>query len=185
MARTEVRGGQILDASVSLTADVTGTLPVANGGTGAASQTLNYVLLGNGTGALQNVAPGASGNVLTSNGTTWASALPNAVRVNTTASSATPAINTDTTDQFNITALAANITSMTSSLTGTPVDGQKLLIRITGTAARTITWGTSFASSGTATLLATTATTKTHMIGLIYDSVVAKFVCVAVDSVGY
>jgi hypothetical protein len=37
MARTEVRGGQILDASVSLTADVTGVLPIANGGTNANS----------------------------------------------------------------------------------------------------------------------------------------------------
>lgn len=73
MARTEVRGGQILDASVSLTADVTGILPVANGGTGAATQNANNVLLGNGTGALQNVAPSTNNNVLTSNGTTWAS----------------------------------------------------------------------------------------------------------------
>lgn len=56
-----------------LTTGVTGTLPVANGGTGAASLTANNVLLGNGTSAVQVVAPGASGNVLTSNGTTWAS----------------------------------------------------------------------------------------------------------------
>lgn len=107
-------------------------------------------------------------------------------RVNTTASSATPAINTDTTDQFTITALAAAITSMTSSLTGTPVDGQKLMIRIkdNGTA-RAITWGASFVSSGVATLLATTVANKTHMIGLIYDSAAAKWVCVAVDATGY
>lgn len=76
MARTEVRGGQITDASVSLTVDVTGTLPVANGGTGAATQSLNNVLLGNGTGAFQNIAPSTSGNVLTSNGTTWSSTAP-------------------------------------------------------------------------------------------------------------
>jgi hypothetical protein len=56
-----------------LTTGVTGTLPVANGGTGAATLTANNVLLGNGTSALQVVAPGTSGNVLTSNGTTWAS----------------------------------------------------------------------------------------------------------------
>lgn len=37
MARTEVRGGQILDGSVSLTADVTGILPVANGGNGVST----------------------------------------------------------------------------------------------------------------------------------------------------
>lgn len=59
---------------VNLATNVTGTLPVANGGTGAASLTANNVLLGNGTSALQVVAPGSSGNVLTSNGTTWTSA---------------------------------------------------------------------------------------------------------------
>ena len=74
MARTEVTGLQIKDGSVSLTADVVGILPVANGGTGSDTLALNNVLLGNGTGALQAVAPGATGNVLTSNGTTWTSA---------------------------------------------------------------------------------------------------------------
>lgn len=49
-------------------------LPVANGGTGATSLTANNVILGNGTSAVQVVAPGTAGNVLTSNGTTWASA---------------------------------------------------------------------------------------------------------------
>jgi hypothetical protein len=41
-----------------------------------ASLTANNVLLGNGTGAPLTVAPGSSGNVLTSNGTTWTSATP-------------------------------------------------------------------------------------------------------------
>jgi hypothetical protein len=60
----------------NLTTNVTGTLPVANGGTGAATLTTNNVLLGNGTSAVQVVAPGTSGNVLTSDGTTWASTAP-------------------------------------------------------------------------------------------------------------
>jgi hypothetical protein len=63
MARTEVSGSQIKDSSVALSAaasptgasDVTGVLPATNGGTGLAS-------------------PGASGNVLTSDGTNWTSA---------------------------------------------------------------------------------------------------------------
>jgi hypothetical protein len=59
-----------------LTTGVTGTLPVNNGGTGATTLALNNVLLGNGTGAFQAVSPGTSGNVLVSNGTTWASAAP-------------------------------------------------------------------------------------------------------------
>jgi hypothetical protein len=59
---------------VNAATNVTGTLPVANGGTGAATLTANNVLLGNGTSAVQVVAPGANGNLLTSNGTTWTSA---------------------------------------------------------------------------------------------------------------
>jgi hypothetical protein len=57
-----------------LSTGVTGTLPVANGGTGATTLTANNVILGNGTSAPLFVAPGTSGNVLTSNGTTWTSA---------------------------------------------------------------------------------------------------------------
>jgi hypothetical protein len=61
-------------ANVDLASQVTGTLPVANGGTGATTLTANNVILGNGTSAPLFVAPGTNGNVLTSNGTTWASA---------------------------------------------------------------------------------------------------------------
>ena len=49
-------------------------LPVGSGGLGAATLTSNNVILGNGTSAVQFVAPGTTGNVLTSNGTTWTSA---------------------------------------------------------------------------------------------------------------
>lgn len=52
---------------------LTNPLDVAEGGTGRATLTANNVLLGNGTTAVNFVAPGASGNVLTSNGTTWVS----------------------------------------------------------------------------------------------------------------
>ena len=55
---------------------VAGTLEVANGGTGATTLAANNVLLGNGTAAPQVVAPSTSGNVLTSDGTTWASQAP-------------------------------------------------------------------------------------------------------------
>ena len=62
-----------------LTSGVTGILPVANGGTGANTLTINSVLLGNGTNAVQVVAPGSSGNVLTSDGSTWTSVAPPAL----------------------------------------------------------------------------------------------------------
>jgi len=49
-------------------------IPVAAGGTGLATLTANNVLIGNGTGNVTFVAPGSTGNVLTSNGSTWTSA---------------------------------------------------------------------------------------------------------------
>jgi hypothetical protein len=49
-------------------------LAVADGGTGRSSLTANNVVLGNGTSAVNFVAPSTSGNVLVSNGTTWTSA---------------------------------------------------------------------------------------------------------------
>jgi len=48
-------------------------LAVSSGGTGLATLTANNLLLGNGTGNVQFVAPSTNGNVLTSNGTTWVS----------------------------------------------------------------------------------------------------------------
>lgn len=50
-----------------------GSVPVANGGTGRATLTSANVLVGNGTGAVNFVAPGASGNALISNGSAWTS----------------------------------------------------------------------------------------------------------------
>jgi len=59
-----------------LSTGVTGTLPIANGGTSLTTLTANNVILGNGTSTPLFVAPSTSGNVLTSNGTTWQSTTP-------------------------------------------------------------------------------------------------------------
>lgn len=97
-------------------------------------------------------------------------------RTGTTASSATPAINTDSVDLYSITALAANITSMTSSLTGTPVEGQKLLVWIkdNGTA-RTISWGASFQASSDLALPTTTTLGKYLYTSFMYNATAAKW----------
>ena len=50
-------------SSVSLTANVTGTLPVANGGTGATTLTANSLLLGNGTSALSALGAATNGQI--------------------------------------------------------------------------------------------------------------------------
>ena len=54
-------------------------LTVADGGTGVSTIAANAVVLGNGTSAIQTVAPSTNGNVLISNGTTWTSAALTAV----------------------------------------------------------------------------------------------------------
>jgi hypothetical protein len=60
--------GGYVTAPVSLTTQVSGTLPVANGGTGAATLALYNVLLGNGTGIVAAAAPGVLNTVLASGG---------------------------------------------------------------------------------------------------------------------
>ena len=74
-------GTATLTSMATVAATITGRtitgitdLAVADGGTGSSSLTLNSVLIGNGTSALLAVAPSTTGNVLTSNGTTWTSA---------------------------------------------------------------------------------------------------------------
>jgi hypothetical protein len=60
----------------NLQSNVTGTLPVANGGTGATSLNAEAVVIGNSTSAVKFVAPGTTGNLLSSNGTAWVSVAP-------------------------------------------------------------------------------------------------------------
>lgn len=76
LSNVSITGGTI--TNVSITA-LTAPIAVNSGGTGLANITLNNVILGNNTGALQTVAPGTTGNVLTSDGTTWKSTAPAAV----------------------------------------------------------------------------------------------------------
>jgi hypothetical protein len=96
-------------------------------------------------------------------------------RVSTTASSATPSINTDNVDVYGITALTVNITGFTMS--GTPTNGQKLWIYIVGTAARSITWGGSFEAS-TIALPTTTVSTNRLDVGFVWNSVSSRWRCV-------
>ena len=69
--------GSPITTSGTLAITYSGTaLPVANGGTSLTTLTANNVILGNGASAPTFVAPSTSGNLLTSNGTTWASTAP-------------------------------------------------------------------------------------------------------------
>jgi hypothetical protein len=98
-------------------------------------------------------------------------------RTTTTASTATLTMNADAVDVALITAQAAAL--VIANPTGTPTDGQKLIVRVidNGTA-RAITYGTQFAST-TVTLPTTTVISTTLHIGFMYDSVGPKWRCIA------
>jgi hypothetical protein len=97
-------------------------------------------------------------------------------RTGTAASSATPTINTDNVDFYSLTAQAADITSFTTNLSGTPTEAQKLWIAITGTAARA-----SF-ENGAVALPTTTVTTQRLDVAFIWNTVTSKWRCMASGS---
>ena len=99
-------------------------------------------------------------------------------RVATTASSATPTPNCDTTDTYILTALAE--AAEFGAPTGTPTSEQRLVLKIkdNGTA-RALTWNAIYIAGGEA-LPSTTVTSKFMRIGLIYDTTASKWNCVAV-----
>jgi hypothetical protein len=121
-------------------------------------------------------ATGTTGSGVT--GVTGVTGATGSMGTGTTGSSATPAINTDNVAYFSITALAVDITSMTTNLTGaTHTEYQPLWISITGTAARAIAWGTSFEAS-TIALPTTTVTTNRLDVGFRWNSATSKWRCV-------
>jgi hypothetical protein len=97
-------------------------------------------------------------------------------RVVTATDDATAVIDVDVTDQYQLTAVA-NATEFTVS--GTPVTGQKLIIRLKDAGvAKALTW-TGFTAVGV-TLPTTTVANKTHYVGCIYNSAGTTWDAVAV-----
>lgn len=104
---------------------------------------------------------------------------------NSITSSSTPApVGSAALNQFYVTALAANATF--SAPSGTPTEGNRILIRIkdNGTA-RTLGWNSIYISSGSNILPTTTVAGKTHFVGFVYDAATSKWVCLASDLAGY
>lgn len=95
-------------------------------------------------------------------------------RVNTEASSATSTPTSDSTDLWTITALAA--ADAIAAPTGTPTDGQKLIIRIKDNAtARALTWNAIYRASSDLALPTTTIISKTMYCGFIYNNADSKW----------
>jgi hypothetical protein len=88
----------------------------------------------------------------------------------------TPAWNLALWDLFGITALAENITSMTSALTNMPVVPQLFWLYIVGTATRNITWGTAFEAGASALPTATSGTQRLD-VGFVVNVATSKLRC--------
>ena len=94
--------------------------------------------------------------------------LPALLRVTAITSSATPTPNANTTDQYHVTALAAGATF--GAPTGSPLHGQRLVIRIKDNGgAQTLAFNAIY-RAGDITLPTTTVTSKTMLLGFIYNS---------------
>ena len=89
-------------------------------------------------------------------------------------------INGDTQDYFIVTAQAGALKF--NNPTGTPTDGQKLIITVASstTAARALTWDTAYGATTVALPSTTAATTVTLTIGFIWSASKSLWQCVAV-----
>ena len=191
LARTTVFSSSNSDALVPFAAgtkDVFVTQPaeravyVLGAGTGlaagAAAFTANGVPYANSTSTLATSAN------LTFNGTTFSAFTIGSSRIDprTSTSAATATLTPDISafDQYNLTAQDQALT--VAAPTGTPVDGNKLILRIldNGTA-RAITWNATYTAIGT-TLPTTTTASKMLYVGCIYNSTNTRWDVVAVTT---
>ena len=148
---------------------------VLGGGAGAAPATTTT-----GTGvvtALGNNA-NATGGFATINGTATFTNKRIDPRTSSTASTATLTPDISSFDQYNLTAQAVGLT--VAAPTGTPVDGNRLIIRIldNGTG-QTISWNATYTVIGV-TLPTTTTANKMIYVGCIYNSTNTRWDVVAV-----
>lgn len=166
------------------------------GGVNQTSYTTGDMLYAAATNTLSKRAIGSTGDVLTVSGGLPQWAAPAVTTSNTvtftnkrwtprplttTTVSATPSINTDNYDIVQITAQAVNITSMTTNLSGTPVNGDMIEFQLTAASGTiTLTWGASFVSGDFTMPTSFTTTTKIVVFQYITTSSYGsnKWVCV-------
>lgn len=181
-----------LGGSTTVTAATTNAVTFNNAGTGDASgttfngsaaRTISY----NTVGAPSTTGTGATGTwSININGTVGATTANTGAftrllaGVGSVSSGSTITPTSDTVNQYNVTALAVPATIAAPS--GTPVDGQKLIIRLKddGTA-RALTWNAIYRVIGTI-LPTTTVATKTTYVGCIYNAADSVWDVVAVTT---
>lgn len=133
ISAADITSATISGGTITGITDIT----VADGGTGRSTLTANNILVGNGTSAVDFVAPGDSGNILTSNGTAWTSAAP--------AATASGGINAEVFTSNGTFTIPTGVTAVKVTVVG-------------GGGGRSGTGGTSSVASGTETISTVSAT---------------------------
>jgi hypothetical protein len=131
----------------------------------------NYIVLSDGAGTVrQTIDP--SGNVSFTGGITS--------RVVVIADATSVTVNTDTTDIATQANTQAVGTLTVNAPTGTAVNGQKFILRLTSTNVQTFAWNAVFAGSVDITLpTVSSGGGKTDYLGFIYNSTAAKWQMIA------
>ena len=190
-------GGSPITTSGTLALTVAGTsggIPYFSSATAwatSAALAANAIVLGGGAGAAPATTTTGTGVVTAlGNNTNTASGFPTGSgtatltnkridpRTSGSASTATLTPDISSFDQYNLTAQAVGLT--VAAPTGTPVDGNRLTIRIldNGTA-QTISWNATYTVIGV-TLPTTTTANKMIYVGCIYNSTNTRWDVVAV-----
>ena len=178
-----------LGADIDLTTEVTGTLPVANGGTGTTTLTTNGVLYGDGTSAIQVTSAGTNGQLLfgnTGGAPIFATLSADATVTNAgvlTISGDAVALTTDTTGNYIATITdGSGISGGVSSEGGTPTLSINLLDTQDGTGITSSNSGLEFQGGGSNEL--------TLLQGCVQDDVLSwnnttnEWSCASVSGVG-
>jgi len=135
------------------------------------------LIVGAAAGAPARLGKGSAGYILKVNADASSIEWSNPVRVVTASDHASAVISIAVTDVYELSAVANNTTF---SISGTPYDGQSILVRIkdAGTV-KTLTWNSIFSPIGVVLPVATVAN-KWIIVGAKYNSFAAKFQVLAV-----
>ena len=162
-----ITGGNILTGGLLSVAGnilISGVFSVAGNVTANNGMFTNIVNAASHTGAVVSVTGNVTGGNIT--GTITSSRIN--PRVFSTASTASLTPDVSSFDQYNLTALAADVTI--NAPTGTPVNGNKIMFRILDNGvSRTITWNATYTVIGVSLPAATTAGKRTY-VGCIYNT---------------
>jgi hypothetical protein len=162
-ARTNLSAaGSGANSDITSITGLTTALAVSQGGTGAATHTSKGALIGNGTSAVTTVSPGTSGNVLTSDGTSWTSVAGSYALTNGTAVDATSGTNID------FTGIPSWVKRITVMLNAVSTDGTSRLLMQIGSGSVTTTGYTC------QVMQATNVATSTAGVLLTWDSAAAS-----------